>query len=110
MAKEYVYHGSSPTEEKCAQVGEDNYSQKGYHECKVYVGQLYRILGEKGYTRDNLPESYRIHVKSESHDFGSYYEVVSSFDPQSEEAWDIALLLDSEIPDKWDTKALEELG
>jgi hypothetical protein len=110
MAKEYVYHGSSPTDEECAQVGEYNYTQKGYQECKAYVGQLYRLLAEKGYTRDKLPESYRIHVKSEAHDFGSYYEVVSSFDPKVEEAWDIALLLDNDVPCKWDAKALEELA
>ena len=109
MAKEYIFHGSSPTDEKCAQVGSEDYLARGYQECKAYVGQLYRTLETLGYTRDKLPDSYRIHVKSERHDLGSYYEVVSSFDPTIEKAWDIALLLDNEVPCKWDAKALEEI-
>ena len=108
--KETFWFGPTPSDETCSQVGDPDYGIKGYAECKAYVGQLYRFLESKGFSRDKIPSSFRIHVKSESHDLGSYYEVVSRFPADLEEGYDLSLLIDHDGPSVWDTVAKQELG
>lgn len=107
MAKETMYYGSSPSDEKCAQIGSPDYEIRAAAECAAYKRQLDRILKE---ARKEIPLGFRLSVKAEGHDFGSYLEVVARYDSSSEEAWDLALWLDNNVPDKWDAEALAELA
>ncbi len=88
--KDYIYLGATPSEEDCAQVGTEGYAERARFECKVFINQIWRWLGKKGLNKDNVPESFGIFMKSQSHDFGTYYEVVIKFDDNDEAACDLA--------------------
>jgi hypothetical protein len=96
--------GCTPSDEDCAQVGEDNYSARARAECKAYIGQLERQL--LGTPRGGLT----LRVKSNAHDYGSYYSVVACFDEEDEAAQRAAYRLENEQPHEWDAIAREELG
>lgn len=102
--------GSSPWGEECSQVGSDNYHERARKECRAYVGQLYRVLEAHGHKLEELPESFRIKIKSNPHDFGSYFEVVCMFECDDERACDLAYFLESNSPEHWDEIAKKELG
>lgn len=102
MARDYVTIGSSPAGEDCAQVGRDNYYEQMRKETSAFIKQLRRQFGEH--------ESARIHTKSFPHDFGSYHEVVVSFNDNDEAAMDYAYNIENNTPELWDEEALAELG
>jgi hypothetical protein len=108
--RETFWFGPTPSDETCTQVGDPDYVIKGYAECKAYVGQLYRFLAEKDYTRDKIPNEFKLYVKREAHDLGFYYEVVSRFPSDLEVGYDISILIDNEGPSVWDVVAKQELG
>lgn len=108
--KEYVFIGPCPCDENCAQVGSDNYADQARKECRAYINQLWRWLKTKGITQENAPESFSITTKSESHDYGTYYEVAFIFDDRNETAMNLAYDLESEVPTNWDCEAKKELG
>jgi hypothetical protein len=101
--------GATPCDEDCAQVGADDYSTRATAECRAYINQLYRVLAEKGYTPDKIPQGFRLRVKANRHDLGTYHEVVASFE-DDEESWGIALFLDQNSPASWDDAAKAELN
>jgi hypothetical protein len=101
--------GSVPANEECAQVGSPGYYDRMRAETKSYIGQLYRVLETKGYTRDKLPDSFRLVGKSFPHDYGSYTEVVAKFDVDDEAAFELAYMLDELAPAEWDDVAKSEL-
>ncbi len=106
------WYGSTPTDEPCAQVGSPDYDVCGYHECEVYVDQLYRFLEKKGYPREKLPQTFKIQVESNAHDLGTYYDVVCFFkedDLDIDKCHTLAVLLDSESPTTWDEDSLLRL-
>jgi hypothetical protein len=70
---DYLYIGSAPVEEDCAQVGSPDYSTKARAECRRFMDQIKRHYPE--------PENGWLQVKSNPHDFGTYYEVVACYDP-----------------------------
>lgn len=108
--KETIYLGSSPPEEECAQVGQDDYPSKARKECRAYINQLHRFLASKGHVRNELPEDFVLMAKSEPHDLGSYLEVVVRFNPEDEKSWELAMLLDGEGPSNWDEDAIKEMN
>ena len=65
--------GSSPSHEDCAQVGSEGYAQRAPRECRAYIGQLRRLFGEE-------PDGARLSIKSNPHDFGTYFSAVCYFD------------------------------
>jgi hypothetical protein len=99
---EYVSIGPSPTNEQCAQLGEDDYHERSVKECRAYIRQLRRVLGEE-------PEGSSLSVKSHLHDFGSYREVVCYHDDR-EAAVDYAYRAEEKAPAEWDEIARQELG
>lgn len=103
MASDYLTIGSSPAEEECAQVGQDNYSEQSQKECRAFVNQLTRQFGEP-------PFGARFAIKSFPHDFGSYKEVCVVYSDTVEEAIEFAFKVENESPAQWDEKAREELG
>jgi len=97
--KEYLELGSTPVEETCAQVGEDNYINKAMQECRAYVKQLLR-----------LHPGLDFKVKSFPHDFGSYYEVVLYYNSTDIESVNRAYEVEASLPQYWDDAAKEELS
>lgn len=95
--------GATPYEEDCYQVGTDNYAEKARIQCGAFIAQLKRLFGEP-------PEGARLYVKSNPHDFGSYYEVAVKFDENNEAAVTWAYNVEGNCPPKWDTEALKVPG
>lgn len=99
--RDFVTIGSSPVDEACAQVGQDNYSELVRRECRAFVNQLRRQFGPE-------PEGARIAIKSFPHDFGNYLEVVCWY--EDEASAEYAYKLESESPAQWDEEAKKELA
>jgi len=108
---DYVYIGSSPGEERCAQVGNENYSNEARKECKAYINQLWRIIKDKKrITLDVAPAGFSIITQGQPHDFGRYYEVVIKITEDNKEVWDLAIWVENNSPSEWDNEAKKELG
>jgi len=111
MKHQVIEIGFSPSEEDCAQVGAEDYRERSRKEMKAFRSQILRHypipheLQEQG--------KAGIQTSSVSHDFGSYRELVLSFDGACEEAWKWAMLVE-EDPEcamrTWDHEAQRELG
>lgn len=76
--RNYLFIGPVPHEEPCAQVGEPNYQQRARRECRRFAEQ---IIGHYP-----PPDGSYVSIKAQSHDFGTYYEVVVVFDDEDEES------------------------
>ena len=94
--------GSSPSHEDCAQVGQDDYAERARPECRAYMNQLRRMFGEE-------PDGTRLSIKSNPHDFGSYWSVVCYFDGDNPVAADYAYRCEAKGPQEWDEEARHEL-
>jgi len=91
-----------PIAEDCAQLGSDNYRELARMECQAFIEQLRRVHGEE-------PRKCGFIVKSNPHDFGTYYDVVVKFDEDDDEASDYAYKVEGELPHHWDQLAKDEL-
>ncbi len=103
----HIEMGSAPGDEPCAQVGQDNYSEQARRECRAYIHQLTRIIVAAG---KEMPESFRRVIKSNAHDYGTYYEVACKFNDNNEAACELAYWLDENCPGEWDDEARKELA
>jgi len=101
--RDEMYIGSSPIDEKCAQLGTDGYWEKAQKECRAFINQLRRVFGKE-------PGSARLIIKRNPHDFGTYLSVNCYYNDGDEEALDYALRCEGETPENWDDEAREELG
>ena len=95
--------GAAPPMENCAQVGRDDYYDRARKECRAYIELLRRTFG-------NEPDSARLSIKSNPHDFGNYLSVVCYYDPDLAAAVDYALQCESAGPEEWDAVARKELS
>lgn len=75
--RDYISIGSTPNDEQCVQVGEENYYERSQLECKTYIKQLERVYGTPP------PGSY-FKTAGYPHDFGTYYEVEFRYTDDSE--------------------------
>lgn len=107
--KQQIELGSSPCDEPCFQVGDENYEHNARMECGVYVDLLRRSYRE-AHGGDDVPVGLRLRVKGNPHDFGTYYEVVASFDDSDVEAVTAAFWFDENAPRTWDDEARARLG
>jgi hypothetical protein len=92
--RDYVCLGCSPVDEKCVQVGEDNYSEKAKKECRKFINLIKRKFGEE-------PDGACLTVGSFPHDFGTYFQVICSFDDQNTKASDYAFNIEDYLPQTW---------
>ena len=99
---DYIYVGSTPYEEDCAQVGTSGYLQEARKECTAYINQLTRVYGEP-------PGDTHYRIKAESHDFGTYFEVVIYYNDSVTEEVDYAYQVEAGCAE-WDEQAKKELG
>lgn len=104
--KEYLELGSTPCDEKCAQVGTANYRSRARIEASAYIHLLERVLPIpeelSGYNDDR--------IRWFPHDFGDYCEVVIYYDDSFEKSVDFALMVEGNAPTTWDKEALAELS
>lgn len=96
MSFEYMEIGPTPANEECLQLGADNYTSDGARaECHRFIRTIKVKLGEP-------PEGASLVVRSNRHDFGTYYEVAVKYDEAKEAAIDYAFKVESEAPTEWD--------
>jgi hypothetical protein len=86
---DYLYIGAVPTDEDCAQVGEANYAERARAECKRFAKQIQRHYPE--------PENGWLQVKSNPHDFGTYYEVIACYDPSDADSANWAFDVENDV-------------
>jgi hypothetical protein len=103
MSTDFLYLGPVPCDEPCAQVGEMNYQKNSSIEMSTYIDQLYRMFPEL----EN--SSLAIRKKWFPHDFGSYGEVIAVYNEEDEQAYDLALKIERNLPYKWDKESLKYL-
>lgn len=98
--RETIDLGSSPIDENCVQVGDHNYEALARAECDRYQRLLEAKL--RGHVSAHVAGRVKLRTKENSHDFGTYYEVVASFDADDEAATDAAYWLEANQPTRWD--------
>ena len=102
--KDYMEIGSVPASEPCTQVSKHNdYMPMMRLECRTFRDQLMRLWNEK------LLPGMSFTVKTYPHDFGSYSEVTVAYDDDDEAQTDLAVEIQNEMPEKWDSEARKEL-
>ncbi len=107
--KQTIEIGFAPIDEDCAQVGDEAYEARASLECKTYTLQLLRHChAELGTIPSDV--GVRLWTRSNPHDFGTYYEVVVTFDGADKKAVDMAFWLEANQPLKWDDESRTELG
>lgn len=90
---DYIFIGSSPSEEDCAQVGSPHYAEIS----AVELREFRRMLAEE------FP-NIQFKIKWQRHDFGRYGEVVAYYDENDEEQVDAAFDAECHF-DRWDDVA-----
>lgn len=100
---DYVEIGSTPANENCAQVGSADYATRARKECAQFIIAIRRTLGSE-------PDGARLVVRSNPHDFGTYYEVACRYDDRSDAAVDYAFKCDSDAPGDWTDEDRKALG
>lgn len=90
---DYLNIGSSPPEETCVMVGEENYFKRSRAECTRYIQKIREFCGPE-------PFGARLATKAFPHDFGTYHEVVCHF--CTEEGLEYALKCEGYGPMTWD--------
>lgn len=108
MKTEIIVLASAPFGEDCAQVGSADYEARAQVECLAYRAQLERILETHAsqFTREAFL-GCRLRIKSNSHDFGRYFEVVAQC--TNEASTDVAWWLQDNQPEHWDIVARAEI-
>lgn len=86
--------GESPYNEDCAQLGSEDYARRAKAEIRAYRQALINMHGEP-------PDGVELVIKSNPHDFGTYYSLVAYYDPDVEGALQYALLLEGHGPATW---------
>ena len=93
--RDYIELGPAPTEESCAQVGEEDYHTRAREECLRYIALIRQTCGVE-------PEGAQLRIKTSVHDFGSYKEVACYYEDTNEQAVDYAWNLDKHVPVRWE--------
>ena len=91
----YFVLGPTPGYEDCACVGEEDYEPRAKKECRRFIELLRKKFGPE-------PEGAHFAVKGFLHDFGTYYEVVISFDEDMPESVEYALRCEDNLPATWE--------
>ncbi len=81
LYKDSMYVGEGPFDEPCPNVGEPDYDDRARLHCQRFIEQIRRVYGTE-------PRGARLRIKSNPHDFGSYYSVEVEYycDPSSDDA------------------------
>ncbi len=94
--RDHLFLGPTPGAEPCLQLGSPDFTmEKAKLECRRYI----ELLEQKFRP---VPEGAYFRIKTETHEFGSYPEVVVDFDSENEEAVDFAFHVENNLPGTWD--------
>ncbi|MBS3912806.1 MAG: hypothetical protein KGZ70_13565 [Hydrogenophaga sp.] len=107
---DYLSIGPAPSEEQCAQVGDDEYSTRSRRETAAYRRQILRHYPVPAECEDVLAG---LRICSNPHEFGVYREVEIAYDASSAAAcrWAHAVEADPKgVLRRWDRDAIAELG
>lgn len=99
--RDYLEIGCTPSAESCQQVPYDD-PQLARVECRAFINQLGRVFPPV--------DGASFTIRSNSHDFGTYYEVAIVFDDGDESACDYAYRVEAKAPEYWDDEARAELA
>ncbi len=94
----YLELGSSPANEPCVQTTDPDYCELAVVECRRFKALLAAHYAAQHAGRE-CPVSLR--VKSNSHDFGTYYEVAVRFDDRVEAQIEAAYWFEENAPTEW---------
>ena len=94
--RDYLELGATPCDEQCAQVGSENYRHDAMKECRRY-----RELLEKQFP-DFEATDCRFVIREEPHDFGTYYEIFVSYDPNNSDSVEFAYNVENNLPSNWE--------
>lgn len=102
---DYLNLGSTPSDEDCAQVGGPDYQNIANKELDAYKAQLERMF-------PGLETHKRMEFKKMwfPHDFGSYGEIVITYDDDNELEAATAIEIEWNTPTNWDQEAIKELN
>lgn len=97
--------GPTPSAEECTQL--KDFSDEQDHsdmikEVTAYLEQLQRTFGEP-------PPQAELVIVRNTHDFGTYYEAGVMFNPDDNEASKYAYIMESNLPETWDSIATTSL-
>lgn len=106
--EETIEIGPGPCEEGCAQMCDTNYPERSRAECRAFINQIKRVMGEP-------PEGAGLFIKSNAHDFGTYREVAVKVTggltaAARQIALEYAYRCESDSPETWDAAARVELA
>ena len=102
--KDYLELSPTPTDEPCAMLGTEGYSQRARLECRVFIHQLERTFPEA------IAAGLYFRIKANGHDFGTYYEVQVIYNDEDPIQTDLAYTIEGELPEHWDNDARNELA
>jgi hypothetical protein len=102
---DYINLGSTPSDEDCAQVGSPDYQNRANKELDAYKAQLERMF--PGW---ETHKSLKFKKMWFPHDFGSYGEIVITFDVDNELEAATAIEIEWNTPTSWDEEARKELN
>ena len=100
MAEDSIGVGPAPADESCVQVGDPDYARNAKAECRAYIEAIRKVVGRE-------PDGARLTVKSNPHDFGTYFEVAVVFDGNDSEAIGYAYRCDELAPKTWADAGME---
>lgn len=100
--RDYVEISSTPAEEQCASVGDENYRALAHLECRAFIHQLRRQFGKE-------PGTARLVIGSNPHEMGTYYEVRCTFEDGDEVGMAYAYRCEGDAWSEWDETAKAEL-
>ena len=87
--RDFIYIGSSPIDEDCAQIGiTEGASRLNLIECDAYLQALRMVYGPE-------PIGAELRIKTEHHDFGAYREVVCYYETDNDTATEYAFKIES---------------
>ena len=99
---DYVELGPAPVNEDCQQVGNNYNKTLAKEECARYMNLLNTL-----FPKSERPSEENIFMlKSFTHDFGKYYEVVLLYDDENEESEKYAYDVQDDMPLTWENKKL----
>jgi hypothetical protein len=99
---DYLHLSPTPIDEPCQQVGPNYDPQRARAECRAFINQLKRQFPAE-------TALVTLSIKNQQHDFGSYVDVIATFDSENESAVDAAYTLEGSLPENWDDEAKKEL-
>jgi len=89
--KDYLFIDTTPTEEQCAQVSEEDYHAKARAEAKRMLSQI-----DKHYPLPNDATMGYTTIAIERHDFGAYFQIKIVFDDECEHSTNWAFSIEGD--------------